>query len=216
MKNLLSAAAVKEQEQEQEQEQAKEAAATLIANDTATILKTMLGYGMVGKAGRAGVKDSQEALLVALFSGTAGVGTHLSPTTIEKIAAEAAAAIKEIPTALSPQSIQTLHRNIASACNAYLDVWCIPATIKITAKKIEYITINKDAAKKAAVLHRFHTAMLALKKDNILLYDAIGFHEASIAKVVKAVKEEKVVTIAESKESEMKLLQETFAKIAAN
>ena len=102
------------------------------------ILESLAGFSLVGKAGSNGVKEKREELFCTLFSPLSGKGHAADEKAIVSLASQANIAIDKIKGELSPQVKQTLQRNIASACNLYLDTWNVSARVKITTKEITY------------------------------------------------------------------------------
>ena len=157
------------------------------------ILGSLAGYSLIGKTGRNGVKEKREELFCALFSNVSGKGRIAGEKVILSIASDSVKAIERIPGELSAQIKQTLQRNIASACNLYLELWNAPAEIKVTTKEITYTVVDKVAEDRLNLLKRFNSVMKAMS-GKVDLYDALAFHLAQNESDKKAskMKDEKV------------------------
>jgi len=182
----------------------------------AGILGSLAGFALIGKAGRGGVKEKREELFCALFACVSGKRKPATEKQIINIASDGADAINDLDGEISAQIKQTLQRNISSACNLYLDLWNVPAEIKVTTKEITYTVVDKVAEDRLNLLKRFHTAMKAMAGE-ISLYDAVAFHLAQTEGTKKAKKldDEKVEIRAKQEATEKRLFTEAL-ELAVN
>jgi len=182
----------------------------------AGILGSIAGFTLIGKTGRNGVIQKREELFCALFACVSGKGKVAGEKQIINIASDGVTAIDGIKGDLSSQIKQTLQRNIASACNLYLELWNVPAEIKVTTKAIEYNMVDRDRKNRLNLLKRFHTAMMAMAGE-ISLYDAVAFHLAQTegTKETSKMKDEKVAIKARQEATEKNLFNAAL-DLAAN
>jgi len=180
------------------------------------ILGSLAGYSLIGKTSRNGVKEKREELFCALFSNVSGKGKVAREKQIINIASDGLTAIDGIKGDLSSQIKQTLQRNIASACNLYLELWCVPAEVKVTTKEITYTVVDKDRENRLNLLKRFNSVMKAMAGE-ISLYDAVAFHLAQTEGTKKAKKldDEKVEIRAKQEATEKRLFTEAL-ELAVN
>jgi len=166
--------------------------------EVSQVLMDIAGYSALGRTGRGGVKEKREQLMGLLFNPVSGKRTVASEKDIIAIASMANELIVHND-AFSSQVRQTLQRNVASACNLYLELWEMPeCQVKITTKEISYKVHDLKKECRLKLLKQYANIVskieeLAKTDKNINLDVAQEYYQAEKVKAgIKPLADEKV------------------------